>query len=372
MSRSGRSPPGPHEDLFINASAVYFGVDLHLYYPWMPRRQRMRSDAPMDVYITIDTEVWPYFPKWRATRLAGEIDRCIYGISDGGEFGVRFQLDLMDAHNVQGVFFVEPLFSRVAGIAPLQDLVSLITSRGHDIQLHVHSEWLALIEPELIPGRRSQHLKHLTIDEQEFLLRDAKRTLEEAGAPPLRAFRAGNFGANLDTLRALRRIGITIDSSYNPAAPKHACGIELPLRRLLLQPAEIENVIEFPISLFEDWPGHLRPAQICAISSGEMERALDGAWRSGWSSFVVLSHSFELLRSGTPRGVRPQPCLFTVKRLENLCRFLQKNSTRFRSATFVTPPPQLPPAGTPAPPLRGSLLQTAWRFREQLRKRFYG
>lgn len=48
-----------------------------------------------------------------------------------------------------------------------------------------------------------------------------------AGAPAPVAFRAGNYGANDDTLRALATLGITYDSSHCPALVGGACQISL-------------------------------------------------------------------------------------------------------------------------------------------------
>jgi hypothetical protein len=62
------------------------------------------------------------------------------------------------------------------------------------------------------------------------------------------------------------------------------------------QAVQIGEVYEYPVSAFEDWPGHfLRPAQLTAASYGELANALSAAERSGWESFVIVSHSFELL-----------------------------------------------------------------------------
>lgn len=324
----------------------------------MPSRS---DDDPLHVYITIDTEVWPSLPGWREARLAGDIDSWLYGKTPAGEFGVRFQLDLMDAHGVRAVFFTEPLFSHIAGLPALRDLVALIAGRGHDVQLHAHSEWLQWL-PGLLPGHRGQHLRHFGVDQQETLLRACRTRLEEAGAAPPSAFRAGNFGANLDTLRALRRIGIAVDSSYNPLAPQAACGIATPSP--LFEACDLEGVREVPVSFFEDWPGHTRPAQLCAVSSAEMEHAIEAAWRGGRRTFVIVSHSFELLDAR-----RTAPCGPVVKRMERLCRFLEKNAARFRTATFREPAPLRPAGAPPAGALRGSLLNTIARFGEQLQKR---
>ena len=56
-----------------------------------------------------------------------------------------------------------------------------------------------------------------SLDDQKRLLAVGRDLLTDAGAPPPTAFRAGNYGANDDTLRALATLGFTWDSSFNPA-----------------------------------------------------------------------------------------------------------------------------------------------------------
>src|SRR5215831_11935639 len=66
-------------------------------------------EGPLQVFLTIDTEVWPQTPNWRETGLSQDIRRDIYGAALEGEFGLPFQMDLLDAHGLKAVFFVEAL-----------------------------------------------------------------------------------------------------------------------------------------------------------------------------------------------------------------------------------------------------------------------
>src|SRR5450432_4005187 len=110
----------------------------------------------LDVFITVDTEVWPRYADWRQARLARDIERDIYGMTKQGEFGVGYQMDVLDAHGLRAVFFVEALFAMVVGFEALTRLVQMIQQRGHEVQLHLHTEWLKWIEPSPLPGRTGQ------------------------------------------------------------------------------------------------------------------------------------------------------------------------------------------------------------------------
>lgn len=320
----------------------------------------------LNVYITVDTEIWPRTPGWRESALAEDIRRDILGVTPWGDFGVPFHMEVLDRHGLKAVFLVESLFASVVGLGPLRDLAGSILDRGHEVQLHVHTEWLPWMRRHLLPsGRNGQFMREFTEDEQAILIAEGLRNLREAGVREVCAFRAGHYGANFDTLRALARNGIRFDTSHNTCYLDAACGLRTP--EPVLQPRWIDGVYEVPVSFYEDWPSHFRHAQICAVSSREMENTLLAAWERGWTSFVIVSHGFEMLkeRKQTARPVRPDPIV--IKRFERLCQFLGRNSDKFRTLGFAdTVPAELP---QPAKPLKSGLRHTAWRFTEQLARR---
>lgn len=321
----------------------------------------------MNVFITVDTECWPRHPNWRETALREDARRELYGETSQGEFGVGYQMQVLNSYGLKAVFFVEALFACAAGLTRLRELVDLIQSNGHEVQLHIHPEWLAWIESSPLPGRTGQNMKEFSAEEQAVLIGAALENLRSAGARDVCAFRAGNYGADLNTLKALARHGIAHDTSYNACYLNSDCGMQT--AEILRQPTQLEGVYEFPISCFSDWPGHWRHAQLCACSSGEMQSALTAAWRAGWKSFVIVSHSFELISRRKQPGVPPVPDWIVIRRFQRLCRFLAGHRDRFRTSGFA----ELTAAGFAAPnavaPLRSGVHRTAYRVGEQLTRR---
>ena len=110
-------------------------------------------------------------------------------------------------------------------------------------------------------------------------MRYASRLLEEAGAPPPVAFRAGGFAANADTLVALENCGFRYDSSYNRSYLGDKC--RLPQPKFVGHLTDYNGVQELPVAVFQDFMGHFRPAQICACSADEMIHALISAEAAG-------------------------------------------------------------------------------------------
>jgi hypothetical protein len=118
-------------------------------------------------------------------------------------------MDVFERHGIKAVFFVDPMPALVWGTAAIEDVVGPIVVRGHDVQLHIHTEWLELAgDANPLGMRTGMNIKDFGVEEQCVLLDYARGVLIAAGAPGPVAFRAGNYGANDDTLRALAQLGI--------------------------------------------------------------------------------------------------------------------------------------------------------------------
>lgn len=327
----------------------------------------------MNVFLTVDTEIWPYVRGWPVNALptgktdfSEEVDAYIFGKTSRGEFGLPFQMDVLDRHGLKAVYFVEALFASKVGLETLARIVSLIRDRGHEVQLHLHTEWLREISRPDLPAQFRQHIRQFPRDEQARIIAHGIANLRAAGARNVCAFRAGNFGANFDTLRALAHNGIIFDTSHNTCFLDAEC--QMRTAEPLLQHRMIDGVYEFPVTVFNDYPGHVRPAQLCACSFQELEAALLQAWRAGWYSFVIVWHGFELLRHVRKPG-RQTPDRIIIRRFERLCGFLAANRDKFHTAVFSEIDARaIPQAGT-AHPLKSRLRYSAWRFVEQIASR---
>lgn len=249
--------------------------------------------------ITVDTELSALFQQ-QGVSLNDNIRRSIWAEAGGKAHGIGWQMDVMERHGLKGVFFLDPMPALVHGPDFLRPIVAEILSRGHEVQMHIHTEWLAWTDASPVGGRQGHSIGDFSFDDQVVLLRLAKALLEDAGAPAITAFRAGNFGANDDTLRALAAIGVQWDSSVNPAYLGSAC-------RVSADPAtiganRIEGMIELPVSGISDRPGRFRPAQVCAMSAAEICGGLRHAAENGHPAYVVVTHSFEMLSRDRQRA----------------------------------------------------------------------
>lgn len=229
-------------------------------------------------------------------------------------------MNVLDRYGLKAVFFVDPMPALIWGVAAIEDIVRPIVARGHDVQLHIHTEWLNLAGSKNPLGERvGNNIKDFTVDEQRILLQYAKNVLVAAGAPVPVAFRAGSYGANDDTLRSLAALGLRYDSSYCPGIASSLCEINLPPG--VRTPIEHCGVIEVPIGCISNGGDRLRHAQITALSSSEMISALYYARNNGASCFTMVSHSFELMSRDRLRMNK-----IVRRRFEKICSSLAQMS----------------------------------------------
>lgn len=314
----------------------------------------------LDVLLTIDTEVHPINKDWRSDGLQRDIKRDIEGMVDGRRIGLDFELGVLARSGLKATFMVESMFSAVpeVGTAPLESVIRRIQNGGHDIQLHLHCEWIPYC-PALSVPYRGNYQKYYSGSEQQQLICFAAKQLQQCGASKPIAFRAGMYAADEGTMRALHMADFKYDTSFNIDFPE-IC--KLPTPPSLGAAHQISGVQEVAVSAFMDYPGHFRPTEICACSAHEMIRALEQAELSGWSHFVIVCHSFEML-SGRWQGklrIRNE----VVGRFEQLCAYLGRHRDRFRTAGFDDLH-AMPDCERVPPPIKGTPLNTAERVFEQ-------
>jgi hypothetical protein len=309
------------------------------------------------VVLSFDVEMCPGAHR-RGVSIEENISWFVFGECRSGRFGLNYELQRLRDCGLKGVFFVDALCAQLFGRKILARIVGPILNEGHEVQLHVHTEWLDDTWNNPVAPRRGANLADFSLEDQCALISIARDHLIAAGAPAPTAFRAGNFGANDDTLRALARIGIAFDASFDAAWLGHTCRISLP--PMQVEPIRYLGITELPVSCILVGANAPRHAQVCALSRQEMRDALRHAVVVGQKVFTVVLHSVELISHRGHSANR-----IVQHRFESLLRFLACNRTLLPTADFedlamadLTPSPSVTM-------LPASTLRSARRFAAQ-------
>lgn len=289
--------------------------------------------------------------------------------------GIELIMNELEAVGARGTFFLEALGSHYFGIEGLREICRALHGRGHDVQLHTHpiQRDAAFHTNGREPAR--DDIGAYPVETQAALLREGRDLLAEAGIPreDILAFRAGNFGANNDTWKAMASAGLRVSSNYNPCYFRKNCKMRSNRAESGLFQSEVPGVYELPISTFVERGGNHRHLQITAISRWEMVDALWQYRELGVSEVTVVTHSFEFsfLDSATAKTGRPNHV--NIDRMRALARFVTDHPHDFCFHTVGALAKELAAepirsSGVTEQP-RGRSLLRAERFAEQGWKR---
>ena len=139
----------------------------------------------LKVFFTVDTEIWCGGWDDLDRKFPDAFQRYVYGPTDQGNYALPMTMEILSDHGLKGVFFVEPLFAARFGIAPLKELVGLIQSAGHEVQLHMHTEWVDEVHDGSLPsvdGKR-ENMRLFSQAEQSSLIGAGLTLLKSADCP---------------------------------------------------------------------------------------------------------------------------------------------------------------------------------------------
>ena len=286
------------------------------------------------------------------------------------ELGVPLIMRELEAEGLRGTFFVEPLGARFFGVDGLAAVCRAMRARGHDVQLHAHpmQERPRFRSDGVAAPADDMHA--YDVDGQVALLERGLAILAEAGVPraEVRAFRAGNFGADERTWEAMARCGLVVSSNLNPNYSRRNCKIPWTGNPSLFDTGK--GVFELPVSSFSDGNGGFRHLQIMAVSLAEMKDYLMQARTLGIAEVTLFTHSFEFFYIEDLARRRAALSKINVARLRGLARFLRAHAGEFEVET-VGELARRGPSPSPAPGAlpKGKRLHELGRMLEQLRKR---
>lgn len=235
--------------------------------------------------LTVDTET-----DFLNNRVI-PVSKMIYGEVEGHQFGITKIMDICDKYNSKATFFLSTFETRVLGEEPIRKVCRAISSRGHDVQLHTHPKW--------ITNKRFMH-SHSLQEQLDLLIHGRRMMTQWLGQPPI-AHRSGGFGADNNTLSALKQTGFNIDSSFL-SAPNCKLRHTFKPNTVQLSP---EKIIQLPVTEFAqfDFFGFrpVKPFDINANTLDELKFVLSTTKSQNGRIITLLMHSFSFLRRNKDR-----------------------------------------------------------------------
>jgi hypothetical protein len=332
--------------------------------------------APTRVHFTVDVECRAEHRRGDGVEPACDYDTRVWGrlANQREELGLARVMTELEARGFRGTFFVDPAGAHTFGREGLREICGEIGRRGHDLQLHLHpslrrARWITRGEAAL-PDDMWEY------DEagQADLLREGIGLLAEAAVAPSRicAFRAGNFGADAATWRAMAAVGLTVSSNYNPAhrGPDRRLRPSAPGPGLFA--SDVPGVLELPITCFAQRPAaaaSLRHLQIGAVSAEEAVDCLEQSHAMQAGHVTILTHPFEYFFLDGHEPPRGRVNHINLRRLRKVLDHLARRRADFVVAVVADVAREAPPAPRPERFPVGRRSLRLRRYAEQALKR---
>lgn len=263
--------------------------------------------------------------------------RAVWGKYEEHEYGLRLICSILRYYNLSATFFVEAFIREQGYPGEAERICEYLLDEGHDVQLHIHpNHWHY---GQKLKGKKfvfSDDMANLDEEEQHFLIKEgAERIKKWTGNSPV-AFRAGNMGASEETLKAISRAGLLLDSSYTFPYLGGQC---------LFKDREEYNgakwygdVLEVALSGFKQVaiPGLIKPSQpldLMGTSFNECKYIIKKICEAGADAVLIL-HSFSLFKVKDVQYNGGRPNRVVISRFKRLCKWLAENNTKYPIRTF--------------------------------------
>ena len=189
--------------------------------------------------ITIDTEVGE-----KAKSVKDGFDKFVMGKIGNEYYGIPKIVDIFDQFGFKAEFFVDVYEYKYFGEEKYKNLCTFLHEKGHGVQLHTH--------PGYAYDTNRINMHEYSLEEQIKIIAEGKELITKwIGKSPI-AHRAGNYGADNNTLTALEANSIKIDSAFFYGQDN--CKIQL---STINDPVFYNDVLEVPITVIKRHPRRL-------------------------------------------------------------------------------------------------------------------
>lgn len=186
--------------------------------------------------LTVDVEA----SKRRAA--SDHVNTLIYGRIGGEEYGIGRMMDIADKHHVKLTFFVDFAECELYG-DEIIEVGRYIVSRGHDMQVHCHYNWLEKMvgKPAWVSISENYYSWYKNDEDTKIMIDYVTEQYVKCTGEMPAAYRGGEYRFGISVLTDLKEKGYKADLTYNYLRPEI-----LPINREF----QYENgLIELPVGI---------------------------------------------------------------------------------------------------------------------------
>lgn len=290
----------------------------------------------MYLLVTVDAE---------AVHGRSPLDELMWGRLKGfeGEYGIGRIADICERHNIQATFFLDVYEHAYYSRDALRQIATYLDRRGHSVQLHTHPAWyqdkrdwphIRRMKKERSCFPADKYWMNLnSLEEQVTILKHGQDLLQEWLGKPVKAHRAGAYALDMNTIHALREVGIPIDSSMFYGHPHSRVTWSANL------PVKAHGVLEIPITVFQrrerwDWGFYKQDkgtryvkTDIDWCSLDELRQFVQAGRQHQLPVVNLFLHSYSLLKSDY-HFTRLAPNPAAIERLDRFLAFCASEQVR--------------------------------------------
>ena len=224
----------------------------------------------------------------------------------GEDWGAIRISKVLKEFGISGTFYLAVDERYRWGDQPLAELAKKLIDDKHDLGLHSHPAWG--------DKQKREHLWQYSLDEQTCIIKRTKEMLEHWTGQNVISHRAGAYGLNRDTIQALVRNNIPIDSSMFYGHPN--CKYTWSYNQVV----EKDRIIEVPVTCFHKrlyWKlGPLKKLRHQIVIKSDLDwcslddllQCVSVVKNADLPVMILFMHSYSLLRSSNYfRNVGPAP-----------------------------------------------------------------
>lgn len=261
-------------------------------------------------------------------------------VGDSETWGVYRIARIFNKYRVSGTFFVDCYEYTLWGEEPLKRVCNDLLEMGQDVQLHTHPSWrddyrdsasLRAIKKNKSYFPQSYDLMAKLSEESqlEVLEHGIELFQKWLGIKPV-AHRSGGYSINEETVNALTKAGIPMDSSMNIAHPNSK--VTWSANRVVLKSGILELPItvmkytfQVPITILNlTLYSKLMKTDLDTFTLEELLWFVEQADAMGLKIMNIFMHSYSLLKCDTFfKKIQPNP--YNLHKLDSLLRTLSEN-----------------------------------------------